>query len=165
MRVSQVEAHLPLDELAVWVREAADKGGYQRRLAVWLTLAQGLPAQQVAQYLCVSRQSVWKWLGEYDKLGPEALERQGRGGRRWGFLTFSEEVDLLAGFLAAAERGQVLTASVLKHDLERRLQREVSLAYVYRLLSRHGWRKLSPRPRHHKSSEQQQAVFKKNSRR
>lgn len=41
--------------------------------------------------------------------------------------------------------------------------REVSLAYVYRLLHRHGWRKLGPHPRHVKAERERQEEFKKNS--
>jgi hypothetical protein len=37
----------------------------------------------------------------------------------------------------------------------------VSLAYVYRLLHRHGWRKLGPRPRHPKAQPAVQERFKK----
>jgi hypothetical protein len=32
---------------------------------------------------------------------------------------------------------------------------------IYRLLDRHGWRKLVPRPRHPKANEREQAIFKK----
>ena len=42
--------------------------------------------------------------------------------------------------------------------------KEVSLAYVYRLLRRHQWRKLGPRPRHVKADPEAQEAFKKNSR-
>ena len=34
---AQIEPSMSLGDLQVWVREAPDKGAYQRRLAVWLT--------------------------------------------------------------------------------------------------------------------------------
>jgi hypothetical protein len=63
----------------------------------------------------------------------------------------------------AALRGQILTAPQLRAEQEKLLARRVSLAYVYRLLHRHGWRKLGPRPRHPKAQPAVQERFKKNS--
>jgi hypothetical protein len=37
----------------------------------------------------------------------------------------------------------------------------VHISTIYRLLDRHGWRKLVPRPRHPKANEREQAIFKK----
>jgi hypothetical protein len=78
-------------QLAAWVQEAPDKGAYQRRLAIWLTQAGPFAAHRVAELLAVSTQAAWKWLGEYNALGPQGLERHGRGGRRWRFLTLDQE--------------------------------------------------------------------------
>jgi hypothetical protein len=37
----------------------------------------------------------------------------------------------------------------------------VHISTIYRLLDRHGWRKLVPRPRHPKANPEEQAIFKK----
>jgi transposase len=163
MRRASVVPYLPLEELAVWAREAVDKGSYQRRLAVWLTVAYGFAAHYVAELLCVSKQAVWLWIQQYNEAGPVGLAREGRGGRRWAFLSLDEEVDVLSRLVTRAERGGILTAGTVKQAVERRLRREVSVGYVYRLLHRHGWRKLTPRPRHEKSNPKVQEEFKKNS--
>jgi transposase len=63
----------------------------------------------------------------------------------------------------AAGRGQILTAPQLRGELEKLTAHRVSLAYVYRLLHRHGWRKLGPRPRHPRAQPAVQERFKKNS--
>lgn len=160
---ARLEPWFTTDELAVWVREASTRAAYQRRLAVWLTHLGSYPAWQVAEMLQVSRQAVWLWIGQYNKLGPEGLEREGRGGRRWGYLSWAQEQDLLAGLHEAAQRGEVLTAKALKPRIEEAAGREVSLDYVYRLLRRHAWRKLGPRPRHIKADEDTRQAFKKNS--
>lgn len=163
MRKATVVPHVPLEELAVWAREAPDKGTYQRRLAVWITAAYRFPAHYVADLLCVSKQAIWLWLGQYNKEGPAGLGRRGRGGRRWGFLPTEEEHDLLMGLVEEAERGEILTAARVKKAVERRLGQTVSSSYVYRLMRRHGWRKLAPRPRHEKTDLAAQEAFKKNS--
>ncbi|MFA5863953.1 MAG: winged helix-turn-helix domain-containing protein [Phycisphaerae bacterium] len=48
--------------------------------------------------------------------------------------------------LYIAQSGKVLTARQLHAQANRAVGREVSVAYVYRLLHRHDWRKLGPRP-------------------
>lgn len=163
MRRPTVLPHVPVEELAVWAREAPEKGSYQRRLAIWMTAVHGFAAHYVADLLCVSTQAVWLWISQYNREGPEGLRREGRGGRRWGFLSLDEEAALLARLIKRAERGAVLSAGMVKQAVEKRLERAVSDGYVYRLLHRHGWRKLSPRPRHEKSNPKVQEAFKKNS--
>lgn len=151
------------EELAVWVREAPHKDAYQKRLAVWLTYLRR-PAPEIADLLQVSMPAVWLWVRQYNHQGPAGLVRQGRGGRRWSYLSEEEEAELLRSWEERALRGEVLTASHLLPEVEQRVGKKVSLDYVYKLLHRHQWRKLGPRPRHVKADRQAQAEFKKNSR-
>jgi len=162
---SQLNAWFSPEELLAWVQEAEDKTCYQKRLAIWLTHAGPFHAREVARFLGVSKQAVWLWVGQYNKLGPQGLERTGRGGRRWGFLSLEEERDLLAGLQERASRGEVVTALHLHRDVCRRVGREVSMAYVYKLLHRNEWRKLAPRSYHPKADVEAQGAFKKTSRR
>lgn len=161
---AELKPWLDTDGLLTWVRDAQSRNEYQRRLAVWLTHIGPFPARQVATLLGVSIPSIWKWVGEYNRSGPPALERQGRGGRHWAYLTLEQEAALLRRHEARALRGEVLTAKHLHAEVERTAGRPVSMAYVYKLLRRQNWRKLSPRPRHIKSDPAAQADFKKNSR-
>lgn len=151
------------EQLLAWVKESPDKTAYQRRLAIWLTHTGPFPAHRVADLLAVSTQAVWKWLSEYNSLGPDGLERKGRGGRRWALMTLDEERAFLARFLAQAESGDLLTAKQIHPELCRQLGQEVSMDYVYKLLHRHEWRKLAPRPHHTKQDPAVAAAFKKNS--
>lgn len=162
-RPARLEPWLSPEELAVWVREAPTRQTYQKRLAIWLTHLGSHHAWQIADMLQVSCQAVWLWVGQYNKQGPAGLERQGRGGRRWGFVSWAEEQALLEQFHPQAAQGQLLTAPALKPRLEEAVGHAVSLDYVYRLLRRHDWRKLAPRPRHVKADPAAQEEFKKNS--
>jgi transposase len=160
---AHIEPWLDTEDLQTWVREAPDKASYQRRLAIWLTHVGRLAAHQVAEFLCASKQAVWLWIAQYNQHGPEGLQRQGRGGRRWAYLTEKEEQTFLRQWLPRAAEGRVLTAQQLRSQLEKRLHRSVSLGYVYGLLHRCGWRKLGPRPRHPQANPSAQQRFKKNS--
>ena len=162
---SQLSPWFSQEELLAWVQEAGDKAGYQKRLAIWLTYSGPFHAGEVARFLGVSKQAVWLWIGQYNKLGPEGLERSGRGGRRWGFLSPEEERDLLAGLAERASRGDVVTALHLHADICKRVGKKVSMAYVYKLLHRNEWRKLAPRSKHPKADPEAQKAFKKNFRR
>jgi transposase len=135
---------LSTEDLQTWVREAPDKASYQQRLAIWLTHVKRLSAHRVAQSFCVLTPAVWRWVRQYNHQGPEGLHRAGRAGRRWAFLKWEQEQHFLEKRLQAAARGEVLTAKQLHRQLQKIAGRDVSLGYVYRLLGRHGWRKLGP---------------------
>ena len=91
---------------------------------------------------------MWLWVGQYNREGPPGLVRTGHGGRRWAFLSWEGEEELLGRFEQRAMQGEVVTAKTLWAEVTQVLGREVSLDYVYRLMHRHQWRKLAPRPSH-----------------
>lgn len=157
----KIEPWFNSTELAAWIQEAQTKQQYQHRLSIWLASKQTFSSAQIADMLGVSAPAVWKWVGQYNRLGPQGLVRKGRGGRRWGFLDMAQERQLLADLLAQASEGQVLTAKQLLPAIRTRVKREVSLDYVYRLLHRHQWRKIQPRPRHVKADPSVVGSFKK----
>jgi transposase len=65
-------------------------------------------------------------------------------------MSLDEERAFLAEHLAQAENGDLLTAKQLASALQKKLGQEVSIDYIYGLLHRHQWRKLTPRPHHTK---------------
>jgi transposase len=161
---AKLEPWFSAEQLVAWMQEAPDKASYQRRLAVWLTHLGPFPAAEVAAMLGVSKQAVWKWVSEYNQRGPDGLDREGRGGRRWGLLTDEQERAVLERFAVRARSGDIVSAKQLLPEICRVAGREVSLAYVYKLLHRQQWRKLAPRPRHVKGDPAAQAAFKQTSR-
>jgi transposase len=159
---AQIKSWFSEEELLAWIREAVDREAYQKRLAIWLTQIGPFPAHEVARMLGVSKQAVWLWVGQYNQEGPEGLLRQGRGGRRWSLLSWSQEEAWLGSFEKRALEGEWITAKQMLPEICKVAGEEVSLAYVYRLLGRHQWRKLGPRPRHVKADPKAQEEFKKN---
>ena len=162
-RPASIQAWLCPEDLQTWVREARSREEYQRRLAIWLTQIGPFAAHHVATLLGVSKQAVWRWVGQYNRHGPGGLERRGRGGRRWAYLSLAQEAAFLESFEERAQQGQILTARQMRQQLCQVTGKKVSLGYLYRLLHRHRWRKLGPRPRHVKASRESQEAFKKNS--
>lgn len=152
-------------QLLAWMQEARSREEYQRRLAIWLALLEPWPAHRIARAIGVSEPAIWKWVGQYNRQGPVGLERQGRGGRRWAFLSLDQEIALLAEAQEEASAGKILTAKHLLPKVEKALGHEVSVDYVYALLRRHQWRKIDPRPKHPKGDAMAREAFKKTPRR
>jgi transposase len=148
-------------ELLAWTQDAKTRPEYQRRLTIWLAYLEHWPAHRIARALGLSVPAIWRWVSQYNQQGPGGLERAGRGGRRWAFLSLEQERQLLAEMQKQAGGGQVLTAKQLMPRIRQVTGRKVSLDYVYRLLHRHGWRKLAPRPAHVKADPMGQEAFKK----
>lgn len=88
-----------------------------------------------------------------------------RGGRRRSHLTLDEEKVFLKPWLEQAGSGTVVVVSPLRAALSQQLGQPVKPSVIYRLLARHGWRKVAPDTRHPKSQPEVQEAWKKNSRR
>ncbi len=159
-RPIEVQAQKSLSRL---LRQVKSKGDFQRVQCVWLRASLGLNHLQVAQAVGWSDSRVKQIWSEYFKSGEGALLRSGRGGRRRQNLTLQEEQELLEGFIPTASQGGVLVVDQIKAAYERRLGRSVPRSTVYRMLARHGWRKLAPRPHHPKNDPALAQAFKKNS--
>ena len=54
-----------------------------------------------------------------------------------------------------------LRVSKIKRSYEKAIGRTVPKPTVYRMLDRHGWRKISPRPRHPKADKENKRLLKK----
>lgn len=79
-----IHAWLSPEDLQTWVREARGRDEYQRRLAIWLAYIGPFPVHHVATLLGVSKQTVWLWVSQYNRHGPQGLERHGRAGGAGG---------------------------------------------------------------------------------
>lgn len=134
-----IKPHLSIDDMFQWLQSAPDEDTHKRRMAVWLTHTGNLHAKQIAKILGVSIQAVWLWIRQYNTNGPAGLERTGRGGRRWGFLTIEQETELLKPYIRKLRNGTVTSPSEIKKVIEQKLGKAVSAPYVYRLLQRHKW--------------------------
>ncbi|MBI1989773.1 MAG: winged helix-turn-helix domain-containing protein [Betaproteobacteria bacterium] len=84
------------------------------------------------------------------------------GGRRKALLSIEQETQFLAPWAEQAKQAGVLVLSPIRAALAQRLGRPVAASVVWRLLARHGWRKVAPDTRHPKSDLAAQEAWKKN---
>ena|SRR5664279_891252 len=135
--------------------------------AVLLPATTGATLTATAALLGVGRATVPRLQARFrhlraTKTTPKA-PRRNWGGRRNALLSVEEEAAFLAPWLEQARAGGVLVVSPLRAALAQRLGRPVKASVLYRLLARHGWRKVAPDTRHPKSDPQAQEAWKKNS--
>jgi transposase len=135
---------------------------YRRVLCVKLAL-DGRTAAEIAAVVGWNPNSVQRVWGRYRAEGEAALLGRPCGGRRHAYLTPAEEDAVLAPFLAEAEAGEVLVAGPIQAAYEERVGRAVPKSTLYRLLARHGWRKVAPRRRHPEQQDGVQEQFKRSS--
>ena len=137
----------------------------RRCQAVLLPALLGATLEQTATALGVGRATVARLQVRFRKeagvLGPAA---RNWGGRRRALLTPDEEKEFLAPWVGLARAGAMVVVSPIRAALSQRLGQPVKPSVVYRLLARHGWRKVAPDTRHPKSRPEVQEDWKKNSR-
>ncbi len=74
----------------------------------------------------------------------------------------SRALPLLERLIPQAKRGEITSKTQVKQAFEQKVEQKVHKTTIYRLLARHQWRKLKPRPRHPKADPEEQAAFLNN---
>jgi len=112
---------------------------------------EGMKNKDVAKKLDTSPKVVSRWVSAYNRLGIDAL----MGGRYKGNrrnMSFEEETEFLSGYERLAESGQIIEISMIGRAYEERVGHRIGGSQIYRVLARHGWRKVMPRSRHPKKA-------------
>jgi transposase len=132
--------------------------------AVLLPALLSATLEQTAAALGVARATVGRYQAKVRGrlTHPARLDPQW-GGRRRAALSWDEEYEFLEPWAQQAADGGMLVVAPLRAALAQRLEHPVAHSVVYRLLARHGWRKVAPDTRHPKSDPAEQEQWKKNS--
>lgn len=145
------------------LRVVTSKAQLQRIQCILLRARQGLNCEQIARVVGWSAGWVRQvWLA-FLREGSEGVISKARGGRLRANLTFEREAALVKQFETRARSGALLVVSEIHAAYEREVGHKVPKSTLYRMLARHGWRKVAPRPRHPKNNPEACEAFKKNS--
>jgi len=136
---------------------------FQRLQCLWLRARQDLATEAIAQAVGLSVSHVRRVWSEYLRGGRAAAQGRPKGGRRHQNLTVAQERSRLQPLHQPAQAGQLITARRLKARSETQVGHAVPDSTIYRLLARHQWRRVSPRPKHPKDNPAARAAFKKTS--
>jgi transposase len=144
--------------------DGGDLSGRERDRALTIKLlALGREGKDVAEVVGCSIGTVYRRRAEFLAQGEAALGSSGWGGRRNAVLSETQEAAFVAEFEQAARAGDLVSATAMLAELQRRTARQVQPSTLYRMLARHGWRKVVPRPRHPDADPDRQEAFKETS--
>jgi transposase len=142
--------------------EAETAVEYKRALCTTLPFDLGIDVDQISVALKISRRTVLRLRDELEKLyHGEPDSRDDWGGRRKSLLTEKEEEDFCSKWENKALQGQVTSIIPMHHELIGIVGHDIPLSTTFRMLSRHGWRKIKPDTKHPKSDLKTQDEFKK----
>lgn len=143
-KVSKTQA----EEIMKKRKTIKDKRVDKRLWAVQLR-GEGMGNPEIAEKLDTSTKVVSRWVSAYSNGGIEALMGGKFGGNRRN-MSFEKETQILAEFKARAKTGQLVEVSEIKQAYEEAVGHSIGGGQIYRVLKRHGWRKVMPRAKHPK---------------
>lgn len=158
------KAHITEEELSQARKlreEAVTAAELRKALSVILMADFGLDAERTAEVLGTSRRTIFRKREEFRS--PDDAHRNSWGGRRRFSLSIEDEREFLSLWEAEATAGGVLSVPPIHAALVKRLGHDTPMSTTYRMLARHGWRKVQPDTKHPKSDQSAQEEFKKNS--
>jgi transposase len=148
----------------VYVKEAETARDLRIGLSILIPKICGTSNANTAEILGIGKATVVRMQKEIrDQVAGQFKPKGHWGGRRRGHLSFEQEKEFLNPWMEKAERGGVLVVPPIHAAYEERIGCRVAASTVYRMLARHGWRKVTPDTCHPKRDAQAQELFKKNS--
>lgn len=145
------------------VKTTRNLDDFRAALAVLLPAKVGLTLEETAHMLGVGTASINRFQTRFHLGRTAASGRRNWGGRRQSLLTPQEEIDFLKPWAEQAREAGLLVLSPIRAALAQRVGHPVKASVVWRLLARHGWRKVAPDTKHPKNDPQIMKVWKKNS--
>ena len=149
------------DEARRRMGTAVSQAEFKRWQAVWLAAGEEVSNEEIARITGLAVTTVRSVHARCRHQGVSSLADQPLGGRHHAHLTLDQERALLAGFFARASRGQVLIVAEIQAAVSKLVGKPVRSAGIYKMLARHNWRKIAPRPQHPHGDAAARESFKK----
>ena len=140
------------------IKEAAKKNKNKRvdkKLQVLIMRHENKGNEEISARTGYNVRYITTLMGQYKKQGLEEFIRIKQTSHNRN-MSVEQEAKVLAKFEEEADAGHELTVNQIRHGLESELGKETSVAYAYRVLKRHGWRKVMPRPKHPKAAAKEE---------
>jgi transposase len=151
-RVTTAVEHLRVEEIDARINQLTQAWRIRRWLVIGCALVHPKPAAEIAQELGLARQTVHNLVAAYNRGGAAAIETPGKGQRQRAYLSLRGEQAVVDKFLKQSAKGQVSRGLKIRAALEKAVGHKVAKTTLYRVLKRHQWRKVVPRPYHPQSS-------------
>ena len=141
------------EELQRYRKQNRDKK-IEKRLEALMLRAEGKGNREISEKTGFHTQYITVLVSRYKANGIENIVGNHYHGNRRN-LSFEEEAQLLEPFCQAAEAGQIISVSEIKAVYQEAVGHDIGSAQIYRVLQRHGWRKIMPRSRHPKKASEE----------
>jgi len=162
-RISYVKPHLTEEEVKDKIATAPTARCQQKWMIIHNALVDPRTALEIAKHTATSLRTVHQVIADYNRVGVAAIETEGRREKNpRAYLNFEQEAAFLESFSESAKSGHLTTIQEIQQAFESKVGTPVAPSTIYRLLERHGWRKLTPRPYHPEGDKVAQETFKKN---
>jgi len=143
-------------------KKCRDTKEQKRLLCLKLRIVKGFSSKYISQIVGYCSAFVDQIISTFNKEGLTGIDAKKQVGNRKN-LTFQKEEELLLSFSKQAENGKMLEVSDIISGYENLIGRTVAKSIVYKMLKRHGWRKVMPRSQHpNKASVEEIDAYKKN---
>jgi len=150
-----------IEEIKKVMKSSSNSNEYRRIQCVYLGIQHPeMPVRKIAEITLFSERRVWAIYEKYRKGGIEELS-DARGGRYREYMTVEEEVKFLESFEQKSQTGAIVVIREIKKAYEAKVGFEVHESTIYRILGKHGFRKIVPYKRHKKADVEAQKAFKK----
>lgn len=127
-------------------KKITDKKIDKRLHAVQLR-GEGMKNEAIATKLDTASRVVSRWVSDYCNNGIDALMGGKHGGNRRN-MSIDEEIAFLSGYKNDAELGRIVEITEIKRAYEEKVGHRIGKSQIYRVMARHGWRKVMPRSKH-----------------
>jgi transposase len=150
-----------IEEVKVALEKTDSKTEFQRLQCVYLADTQpNQTAESIAEIVRLSTHRVKIIHMNFRKYGMDSIKDK-RGGRYREYMSIDEETEFLKQFEEKSKSGTLVVVGEIKKAYETKIGKKVAKTTIYRLLDKHGFRKIVPYKIHKKADIAEQEAFKK----
>lgn len=133
----------------------------ENRLKVLSMRCAGKKQEEIAKATGFVRSHVCDIIRKYFENGLSAISEKHYSSNHRN-MSFEEETAFLAPYQEEAAQGHILCVKEIREAYEKKVGHKIGNGQIYRVLKRHGWRKVMPRSKHpNKASEEAVEASKK----
>ena len=126
----------------------------ERRLKVLSMRCEGNTLEEISRVTGFHRSHISNLIRQYFEEGLASVSEKHYSGNRRN-MSMDEEKAFLEPYRECAQQGQMLDVREIAAAYERKVGHRTGKGQIYRVLQRHGWRKVMPRSRHPKKATEE----------
>ena len=126
----------------------------EKRLQVLAMRCEGKTQEEILRVTGFHRSHICKLIKKYFEEGLESVSQKHYAGNRRN-MSIEEERAFLEPYRERAKQGQMLDVREMATAYEEKVGHRIGKSQIYRVLQRHGWRKVMPRSKHPKKADEE----------